>query len=203
MLVPSLASGASPELDELRARCRNALMNVAKAGADITYLVGLDAGPRSRSFAPWGIDEPVDVPEPMPLALLVGAWLTAGTTRSFVGVADDLEPQECADLGAELADSAARVALVVMGDGSARHSEKAPGYLDERAGDYDQVVAQALRDADTAALLALDPTLARQLLVGGRAPWQVLAGAAADRDWQAAATASSPYGVAYHVAVWT
>src|SRR3954470_3053035 len=114
MLVPPLASGASPELEELRARCREALMTVATAGADITYLVGVDAGPRALSFAPWGLKEPVDVPEPLPLALLVGPWLPAGTSRSFVAVADDLEPDECAELGAELAASAARV----VGDGN-------------------------------------------------------------------------------------
>ena len=205
MLVPSLASGASPELDELRARCRDALTTVAAAGADATYLVGLDAGPRSRSFAPWGHDEPVNVPEPLPLALLVGAWLTAGTSRSFVGLSDDLEPAQCAELGAELADSAARVALVVMGDGSARLSERGPGYLDQRAPGYDEAVAQALRGADTTALLDLDPGLARELLVAGRAPWQLLAGAAAtagppvvDNAWHEAA-----YGVGYHVVTWS
>ena len=204
MLVPALASGASPELDELRARCREALTTVAGAGADVTYLVGLDAGPRARTFAPWGVDEPVDVPEPVPLALLVGGWLTAGTSRSFVGVADDLEPGDCSELGAELAGSAERVALVVMGDSSARLSEKGPGYLDERAAGYDEAVSQALRTADTSTLLALDPVLARELLVAGRAPWQVLAGAAAtagppqvENAWHGAA-----YGVGYHVVTW-
>ena len=206
MLVPALASGAAPELDELRTRCCDALTTVASAGAELTYLVGLDAGPRARSFAPWGVDEPVDVPEPMPLPLLVGAWLTAGTRRSFVAVADDLEPAECAELGAELAASAGRVALVVLGDGSARHSEKGPGYLDDRAADFDEFVTDALRDGDTGALLSVDPALARELLAAGRAPWQVLAGAAStqerpplvDNAWHQA-----PYGVSYHLVTWT
>ena len=204
MLVPALASGASPELEELRARCREALTTVATAGADITYLVGVDAGPRALSFAPWGVDEPVDVPEPLPLALLVGAWLTAGTSRSFVAVADDLEPDECAELGAELAASAPRVALIVMGDGSARLSEKGPGYLDERAGGHDEGVAQALRSGDTKTLLDLDPTLARQLLVAGRAPWQVLAGAAtaAGPPLVGKAWHETPHGVGYYVVTW-
>jgi len=203
MLVPALASGAAPELDELRTRCRAALTTVGSAAPDVTYLVGLDAGPRARSFAPWGVDEPVDVPEPMPLALLVGAWLTAATQRSFVAVADDMEPAQCAELGAELAASAPRVAFVVLGDGSARHSEKGPGYLDERAANFDETVATALREGDTHALLSLDPAFARELLAAGRAPWQVLAGAAAGRQWMATAGTSAPYGVAYHVAVWT
>ena len=203
MLLPALAVGAAPELDELRASCKRALVSVAAAAADVTYLVGLDAGPRASSFAPWGVDEAVDVPEPLPLSLLVGAWLTKGTARSFVAVADELEPDECAELGAELASSAPRVALVAMGDGSARLSEKGPGYLDDRAATYTDAVANALATADCAALLALDADRARGLLVAGRASWQVLAGAAIKRSWTPTAELSSPYGVAYHVAVWT
>lgn len=206
MLVPALASGAAPELDELRTRCGDALAAVASAGADVTYLVGGDAGPRATSFAPWGVDEPVDVPEPLPLALLVGAWLTTGTPRSFVAVGDDLDSAECAALGDQLARSAPRVALVVMGDGSARHSEKGPGYLDERAAGFDEDVAAALLKGDRQALLSVDPALARELLVAGRASWQVLAGAAGtraasprvDNAWHEA-----PFGVSYHVFTWT
>ena len=130
---------------------------------------------------PWGVDEPIDVPEPLPLSLLVGAWLTAGQVRSFVVVDDDLGPADCAALGRELAESAARVALLVMGDGSARHSEKAPGYLDDRAAGFDDELHTALATADLDALARLDPAVARSLLVAGRAPWQVLVGAAQRR----------------------
>ncbi|MCL9798409.1 hypothetical protein MXD58_029670, partial [Frankia sp. AgKG'84/4] len=67
---------------------------------------------------------------------------------------------------------------------------------------------------DPAGLLALDPTLATDLLAAGRASWQVLAGALlaatrAGRQQPAAAWTSdllyddAPYGVGYLVAVWT
>jgi hypothetical protein len=60
-----------------------------------------------------------------------------------------------------------------------------------------------LRDADPAALAALDPDLAAQLWASGRAPWQVLAGAASGRAWRGELLHSStPFGVAYHVSVW-
>src|SRR6185312_15392096 len=98
MLVPALAAGAPPELDDLRAACRQAVSAVPAAVPDVIYVVGLDSGPRARSFAPWGVDLPVDVPEPLPLPLLVGAWLTERSSRSFVVVADDLEPSECGEL---------------------------------------------------------------------------------------------------------
>jgi hypothetical protein len=203
--VPKLAAGAAPELDALRDACREAAGAVAAAALDVLYVLGIDTAPHARSMAPWGADVPIDVPEPMPLSLLVGAWLTAGQVRSFVVVDDDMEPGDCAALGRELADSAGRVGLVVMGDGSARRSEKAPGYLDVRAPAFDDGVAQALASADLDALAGLDPGVARELLVAGRAPWQVLAGAAAGRPRPQVTGGrhEAPYGVGYHVVTWS
>ena len=203
MLVPALATGAAPELAPLRAACREVVAAVVSAKPDVLYVIGVDDAPRSRSFRPWGVDEPVDVPEPMPLSLLVGAWLTTGSSRSFVIVDDDMDAEDCAALGRELATSADRVGMLVMGDGSARHNEKAPGYLDPRAHDYDERVATAMRSADVETLSALDSAAARELMVAGRAPWQVLAGAAAGRSWTAESSLEIPYGVAYHVVAWT
>jgi hypothetical protein len=95
------------------------------------------------------------------------------------------------------------VALLVMGDGSARRGEKAPGYDDPRARPYDDAVARALATADLAALRGLDPGLAAELLASGRAPWQVLAGAAAGTGWRGDLSYyAAPYGVAYFVAGW-
>ena len=104
--------------------------------------------------------------------------MSAPPDPALFGVSADADAATCAALGATLADRAPRVAMLVMGDASARRSLKGPGYLDERAAPYDEAVARALAEADTAALLALDPALSAELLVAGRAPWQVLAGAA-------------------------
>jgi len=96
------------------------------------------------------------------------------------------------------------VGLLVLGDGAATHTEKAPGHLDERAGPFDDGVAAALGAADCGALTALDAGLATELIAAGRAPWQVLAGATAGEAWRGELLHSSrPFGVAYHVAVWT
>ena len=61
-------------------------------------------------------------------------------------------------------------ALLAMGDGSARRSTSAPGYLDERAVPFDAAVEQAVRDGDLAALAGVDPALARELMATGRPP---------------------------------
>lgn len=205
LLVPELAAGAAAELDGLRAACLAAVDALPPDA--VLYVVGADGRPHATSFAPWGVDVGVDVPEPLPLAVLVGAWLTRGRHRSFVAVDPSLDATECGALGGELAASAERVALLVMGDGSARHDVKAPGYLDARAAGFDQDVGTVLATADFAALAALDPQLADDLLAAGRAPWQVLAGAAETVATQAKPVVepmfSAPYGVGYHVAAWT
>ncbi len=95
--------------------------------------------------------------------------------------------------------------LLVLGDGAAMHTLRAPGSLDCRVPRLDATVAAPLAAADPCALLDLDATLASELWVAGRETWQVAAAAA-----QILATAwrgvllysAAPYGVAYHVALW-
>ncbi|MEX5633195.1 hypothetical protein [Parafrankia sp. FMc2] len=132
----------------------------------------------------------------LPLSLTVGAWLLhevgwAGA-RAARGVPATTTPQAAAALGAHLVAAAeadgSRLALLVMGDASARRTVRAPGSLDPRAAAHDAAVAAALAGVDTDALLALDPELARDLLAPGRASWQVLAGAVRR------ATAAAPAG---------
>jgi hypothetical protein len=120
----------------------------------------------------------------LPLSLGLGAMLLEqggyqGLRRLFA-VGPDAPTGACAALGAELAAGAARTALLVMGDGSARRSLKAPGHLDPRAEPFDAEVEQAVRTGRLGALLELDEALARDLMVTGRPAWQVLAGAMPD-----------------------
>jgi hypothetical protein len=204
LLVPALGRGDDPDVDDLRERCLAAVETVLGRSHDTLFVVGADFGLRATTFRPWGADAAAEVPEPLPLSLLVGGWLTRGRARSFVAVAPDLEVGDCLDLGAELAAAAERVALLVMGDGSARHSVRAPGYLDERAGPYDETVHRALKAVDLGTLAALATATADDLLVAGRAPWQVLAGAADGfRPSEVTASFAAPYGVGYHVVTWT
>lgn len=120
----------------------------------------------------------------LPLSLGLGAMLLdqggyQGLRRLF-GVGPDAPAEACAALGAELAAGATRTALLVMGDGSARRSLKAPGHLDPRAEPFDTEVEQAVRAGRLGALLKLDEALARDLMATGRPAWQVLAGAMPD-----------------------
>ncbi|RNM16262.1 hypothetical protein [Nocardioides pocheonensis] len=53
--------------------------------------------------------------------------------------------------------------LLVVANGSATRTEKAPGHLDERAAGFDAAVGKALAEGDQAALAAIDTDLADEL----------------------------------------
>jgi hypothetical protein len=144
----------------------------------------------------------------LPLSLGLGAMLLdeAGYrgARRLRAVGHDEPARACVRLGGELGDSDARTALLVIGDGSARRSRKAPGYLDPRAAAFDAEVERAVGAGELHALQRLDKALARDLMATGRPAWQVLSGAMGSP----AATAEvlycdDPFGVAYLVAYLT
>ncbi|GHC81534.1 class III extradiol dioxygenase subunit B-like domain-containing protein [Streptomyces flavofungini] len=145
----------------------------------------------------------------LPVSLAVAGWLLGRTEWSAaplegLGVGEPLAPERCIQVGGEIAACADRVALLVMGDASACRTLKAPGYLDERAAGFDADVARALGAADVAALKALDAELAQELKAAGRAPWQVLAGAADGAGLSGELLFDdAPYGVGYLVAAWS
>ncbi|AZS84722.1 class III extradiol dioxygenase subunit B-like domain-containing protein [Streptomyces griseoviridis] len=145
----------------------------------------------------------------LPPSLAVAGWLLArvgwaAAPVDGLGVEETTETERCLQAGRDIAGRARRVALLVMGDASACRTLKAPGYLDDRAAPFDAAVARALRDADLAALRALDAPLARELKAAGRAPWQVLAGAAEGADLTGGLLyEDAPYGVGYLVASWS
>ncbi|WP_046779672.1 class III extradiol dioxygenase subunit B-like domain-containing protein [Streptomyces yangpuensis] len=228
LLVPEVAAGAAAELGDARTACSDALAVLAASRPDLLVVVGAaaegggyDQG-TPGSFAGFGVDLTVtlgpDLGEPpsgqatgaaLPASLAVGGWLLGQARWSAapvagVAVAEDLPPSGCGLLGADLGRSADRVAMLVLGDGSACRTLKAPGYLDERAAAFDAAAARALGAADVAALAGIDAALAADLQAAGRAPWQVLAGAAEGADLTGRLLyEDAPYGVGYFVAAWS
>jgi hypothetical protein len=90
---------------------------------------------------------------------------------------------------------------LVVGNGSACRTEKAPGHLDERSHAFDEQVEQALRAPDPAALGAIDEALARELwadVAGLRELGGLLTGAGPAR----VEYADDPFGVQYWVMRW-
>ncbi len=207
LLVPGLAAGASEELDDLRVACDAAVALLLGSSPSLVVVVG---GAESLGPATGPVAIPGRSGRPTPsLALALGQWLLDRAEGAVVapvllfGVPADTAPARCAAIGEALAGRAARVALLVMGDGSARRSAKGPGGLSPEAAAYDDRLEAALRAGDPVALTALDADQGARVLAAGRAPVQVLAGAARGESWQADLTWSgAPYGVTYLVATW-
>ena len=204
-------TGADPVIPDLREACRQAAAALLASRPDVVAVVG--AAEKTADWDPGGrLDLAVYAPMlgagagpavPSPLGLGAGLLDRAGYQgrRVLQSVSPDDPAQRCAELGADLAGRAGRVALLVMADGSARRGRRAPGHLDERSAPFDAEVERAVRDGDLAALLAIDPVLARELMATGRPAWQVLAGALAGTRPRAEIRYSGdPFGVAYLVA---
>ena len=190
LLLEALGGGPA----DLRAACAAAVealdgaSSIVVVGASDTtgWLEGeIDATPYgAREAAP---------STPLGLAHSVGATLLGRRPARHYGVrlGDRLPVDE-------------GVGLLVVGDGTAKRTEKAPGAFDPRAEGWDANVEALLRDADAAGLVALDATLGAELMVGGLAAWWAAGQAAlSDRGWSGTLHyAQAPYGVGYFVASW-
>jgi hypothetical protein len=216
LLIPSVGLGIDVPA---RTAAQTAVAQLVATEPDRVVLVGTGSeqvsyGPADfGSLAGFGVDEVVPLgpgtcgAAVLPLSITVGAWLLGGTrwtgNREAVALPDSLSADDASALGAEIAELDERVAILCLGDGSARRSDKAPGWFDPRAEPFDRTVATALAEADLAALRGLDPELAAELLVAGRASWQVLAGAAAGKRLSGTLSYDeAPFGVGYFVAGW-
>jgi hypothetical protein len=135
----------------------------------------------------------------LPLPHTVGAWLLdeAGSDAMRIGVGPD-------DLGSVLASLPGPVAVLAMGDGSARRTVKAPGYLDPGAEPFDAAVATALASGDASGLASLDPVEGERLLAAGVPTWRAVGVALDGRAFTARLHLdAAPFGVGYLVADWT
>ncbi|WP_172650560.1 class III extradiol dioxygenase subunit B-like domain-containing protein [Rhodococcus opacus] len=224
LLVPELTGAAAAETAPLR----DAVQTAAKAlSALATEWVAVGAAPAAvevrsdaqGTYRGYGIDVrvalrpgPAGDPDPdLPLAALTAGWIRGTCAPDAVVdariLAADLSPHQCAEYGAELRalldrDPEPR-GLVIVADGANTLTAKAPGAFDPRAEGVQARIDAALDTGDRDALLALEPAECDSLGIGGRVPWQVLAGVfdappASCRTLYSAA----PYGVGYHVGEW-
>lgn len=214
LLLPDLGDAGIDEIRVLRNACLEAITDLVRAKVDVVAAVGAapTTGPYGtdlpspvRCFAPDG-EKTADAGGTLPLSLAVAAGLTRALEPpvELHGTAPDATTDECVKYGRWLSGRPERVGLLVMADGSARRSVKAPGYLDARAAGADQAVEAGLCAGRTEPLLALEPKFAAELLIAGRAGWQVLAGACEDREVRARCYYSGdPFGVWYPVFGWS
>ena len=95
----------------------------------------------------------------------------------------------------------AGASYLVVGNGSACRSDKAPGHLDERAAAYDDALGEALVGCDRDGLAGLDQDLARELWASTAALQRLVEllvpGTTASVDYD-----DDPFGVQYWVIRW-
>lgn len=190
-LLPAYAGRVDP-IAELRAAC---LAAVEWLGEDVT-VVGDPQGVRVAEGL--GVSPGLGVARRRGFSLLDqrGGGLDGG----FETVAS---ATSSTNVGVTCSTSRGASAVLVVGNGSARRSEKAPGHLDERAAAYDSDLEKALRAGDVGALRALDPALAEELMVGNVAGFARLGelltpGLAPEVDYS-----DDPFGVQYWVMRWS
>lgn len=198
-------SGRRDLAADLRAACHDVIREALSRGADRVVVVGAADDARVWEGVPdvrrFGTTVPT-AGTALPLSLGVGrrlldetGWTGPTELVSLPWDASDEEVERSVPRGDD------RVVLLVLGDGSTRRGDKAPGYLDERAFPFDAATAKALETGDAAALRALDSKLADQLMVLGRTAFRLL-GAVGTPKAARLAYDDDPFGVAYHVALW-
>ncbi|RZQ59945.1 hypothetical protein [Amycolatopsis suaedae] len=206
LLVPELAAGAAGETEPVRSACLRAVAALTEVSGDWTALAAgppAVVGPPARgSLRGYGVDRQVSLSAQgespaaeLPLPALVAGWLReqAGARSVEVHTVDGGPPPPVGD------------ALLVLGDGSNRHGPRAPGGEHADAPQFDAELAKALGDADPAALAAvLESGRCDRLGVATRPAWLAFAELAAGPAWHAELLYSdAPFGVGYHVAVWS
>jgi hypothetical protein len=213
LLFRELGGTQDPAAD-LRRAARAAVSDAVAGASHVVVVGGHDtagtwdpATPEDvRRFGTTG--EPAARPG-LPLSLGVGARLLAeagwpGPTE-LVAVPWQADGPALDEVARDLAGRPDGTVLLVLGDGSTRRGDTAPGYLDERAFPFDDAVAKALADGDAAALHDLDPGLADELMVLGSAVLRLLGGVAlAQRSTPRARLSyrDDPFGVSWFVATW-
>jgi hypothetical protein len=219
VLVPEVAGSAAPELDDLRAACRAAIIEANTAGAQLVLLGSAPSSllhsPLARgSLAGFGVPGELHLGAPtcggaleLSLSLTVGAWLVRdalGPRSGAIGVSvgPDFAASRAVVELMTLAESR-DVVLLVLGDGSARRSTGAPGYLDDRAAGFDADIADLLATGDADGLEVVDAELGAEMLSAGVPAWRAAGSLLAGARYEAALTYNAaPYGVGYFVASW-
>ncbi|HET6560552.1 MAG TPA: hypothetical protein VFG72_01645 [Marmoricola sp.] len=174
VLVPSTLAllpeyaGARDPIPDLRSACQDAVAWLVSRHASSVRVV---AAPLRAEEVARGVTSPAG--ERIARHLLVAA--------GFDGRVDD-----------------AGDGVLVVANGTAKRTERAPGHLDDRARRFDAVIEEALRSGDAAALRGLDAEPAEELWARDWAALRVLGellpGCPMELDYS-----DDPYGVQYWV----
>jgi hypothetical protein len=181
-------NGDIDSVPDLRSACHDAVRTLIDWHPDRIVIIGLDS--------PWSLRVANRL-------LAESSW--HGETE-WHPVRPESTTAERAETAAMLTRTSDRIALLVMADGTASRTRKAPGYFDEGAAGVDEMLVRALRDGDYERLAQLDDVLAEELRMQGVPALHVLGAAlrsAAPRCvLPTVSYVDDPFGVLYVVATW-
>ena len=227
LLVPDVSVDSSAELDALRLACSQAISVLVGNEPSAVAIVApgpttrILAGPLTGSFHGFGVDQTVTTARDSSTVDAIPVWWTTALGVHALSRADWNGDVIAVEVGPSAADVDEAVvglvtqlgdgrtwAVVVVGDGSAALSVKAPGYLIPGAEDVDRALVGAVLSADFDGLRNTDLEQAHWAMVGGAGVWATIARAvAALGATSAGATITAlyddtPLGVRYVVATW-
>lgn len=176
VLLPEYAGIEDPAA-ALRAACLDAVTWVTKDAADVLQVVAAPPDPANRAR---------------------GVETSVGRR-----LADHLAAAAGFGGRVEAGGPAPGSAVLVLGNGSARRGEKAPGHLDARASAFDDGLLATLAAGDAADLAEVDDALGAELLADGLAGLRAVGRALRGTEVQPTVLyADDPFGVQYWVVTW-
>ena len=191
VIVPGL-SGHTMPAPEVRSAALDAIQRMIDAGVEeVIVLAEADRDGLFDSTAPWGLHRigglhpfseagaVFDQLLTMPLAIGASMLRDAGWTGTtyFHALERTISAEAAAEVGRGLGTTKRSVGLLLLGNGSACCTEKAPGSFHPQANEFNTSLVGMIRQGNRAAMMALPTQGAAEQLSDIRVPLQVFAGA--------------------------
>jgi hypothetical protein len=193
VLLPALSGREQPAAVVLNAALCVIRQLIDSAPAEVMVLAEADRYGVFDTSAPWGLHRLGGMPardsgdaratcgEPLPVPLAIGAALLrlAGWTGpvDYHALDRSLSPEAAIEYGRKLSSSTLPVGLLLLGNGSACCTDKAPGSFHSGAQAFNEALTSIIRTGDQTTVEQLSAEATAEQLSDIRLPLQVLAGA--------------------------
>ena len=213
VIVPGL-SGHTMPAPEVRSAALDAIQRMIDAGVDeVIVLAEADRDGLFDSTAPWGLhrigglhpfseagavfDQLLTQPLAIGASMLRDAGWTA--TTSFHALERTMSADAAAEVGRGLGATPRSVGLLLLGNGSACCTEKAPGSFHPQAETFNATLLTVIRQGDRAAMMELSAHDTADQLSDVRVPLQVFAGATSGHRFLGSITFADDFAGVHYI----
>ena len=213
VIVPGL-SGHTMPAPEVRSAALDAIQRMIDAGVEeVIVLAEADRDGLFDSTAPWGLHRigglhpfseagaVFDQLLTMPLAIGASMLRDAGWTGTtyFHALERTISADAAAEVGRGLGTTKRSVGLLLLGNGSACCTEKAPGSFHPQAETFNATLLTVIRQGDRAAMMELSAHDTADQLSDVRVPLQVFAGATSGHRFLGSITFADDFAGVYYI----